>query len=58
MGEGQASRDISRPRLLPAGLELQKGDPPEQGEEKEEVSYLAWRLPLGLGKGIHPGFLA
>ena len=45
MGEGQASRDISRPRLLPAGLELQKGDPPEQGEEKEEVNYLAGGSP-------------
>lgn len=45
MGEGQASCDISRPRLLPAGLEVQKGDPPEQGEEKEEVSYLAGGSP-------------
>lgn len=58
MGEGQAPRDMSRPRLSPAGLELQKGDPPEQGEEKEEVSYLAWRFPLSLAKRIHQGFLA
>ena len=36
MGEGQAPRDMSRPRLSLAGLELQKGDPPEQGDEKEE----------------------
>lgn len=56
MGEGQAPRDMSRPRLSLAGLELQKGDPPEQGDEKEEVSYLAWRLPLSLAKEIHPVF--
>lgn len=53
MGEGQAPDDMSRPRP-PVGFELQKGDPTEQGEEKEEEVTLAWRLPSW--QRIHPVF--
>lgn len=49
MRERQVPSDVSRPRLSQAGLELQIGDPPEEGKELGKVQL----LPLSLVKKIH-----
>lgn len=49
MQECQAPSDVSRPRLSPAGLELQIGNPPEERKELWKVQL----LPLSLVKRSH-----
>lgn len=49
MQERQAASDMSRPTLSPAGLELQIGEPHEEGKDLRKVQL----LPLSLVKRIH-----
>lgn len=44
-GSVRPPSDAPKLRLSPAGLELQKGDPPEQGEERGEFCYLGPTAP-------------
>lgn len=49
MRECQAPSDVSGPRLSPAGLELQVGNPSEEEKKLWKVQL----LPLSLVKRIH-----